>query len=170
MEEEIINRVQNSGLISINLEELTEKRAQALIDIKDQLFQGLLLREKDFRDYIKNHDWTQYQDKDVAITCSTDAIVPKWAYMLLAQALQPYAHTVYFGSLPDMQAQLFRDAIAAMPLDTYKDQRVIIKGCSDMEVPTSAYVEITRRLAPLVKSIMYGEPCSTVPVFKRKQA
>jgi hypothetical protein len=167
-EKEIVNRVAGSGLVSINLEELVETREKVQIDIKDQLVQGLLLREKDFREYIKDHNWQQYQDKDVAVHCSSDALVPTWAFMLVAQALQPYAHFVAFGNLQDLNRQLFQHALDQIRAEDYTGQRVVIKGCSDMEVPVSAYVEITRKLAPLVKSIMYGEPCSTVPVFKKK--
>lgn len=168
MEEEIINRVANSGLVSIDLEDLVEAREKVQIDIKDQLFQGLLLREKDFREFIKSHDWSRYKDCNVAVHCSTDALVPAWAYMLVAQALQPYAHFVAFGNLRELDGQLFQEAIDRLKPEDYAGQRVVIKGCSDREVPVSAYVAITRKLTPVVKSIMYGEPCSTVPVFKKK--
>lgn len=129
---------------------------------------GLILKEKDFREFIKEHDWSQYEGKNVAITCTADAIVPTWAYMLLATRIEPYANLLVFGDLKDLEDALFRDALAKIDLSKYQDERVVIKGCGDIPVPTSAYVEITRKLRPVVKSIMYGEPCSTVPLYKKK--
>ena len=139
-----------------------------MFDIKDHLFQGIILREKDFREFIKTHDWAAYQDKNVAVTCTVDAIVPRWAYMLIMQAMQPYANYVVFGDLQTLDTILYQQAIARLVPADFQDQRVIIKGCSDMEVPPSAYLEVTRVLTPVAKSIMYGEPCSTVPVYKKK--
>src|SRR5690606_30207963 len=137
-------------------------------DIKDNLFHGLILKEKDFRDFVKNHDWGQYKDKHVALTCSADAIIPVWAYMLLANKLAPYAATVAFGSLETLETLLFERAFSKINIEQFRDQRVVVKGCGDKLIPFSAYVELTARLTPVVKSIMYGEPCSTVPVFKRR--
>lgn len=168
MEQEIVNKVANSGLITIDLEELVDKRERVALDIKDQLFQGLLLREKDFRNFIAEHNWEQYRDKHVAVFCSTDAILPKWAFMLLAQALQPFAASVVYGSAEQLETMLYQQALTEINAEEYRDKRIVIKGCGDKDVPTFAYVELTRILTPVAKSIMYGEPCSTVPVFKRK--
>lgn len=165
--EEITNRVANSGLITIDLGEMYPAGERVLIDIKDQLFQGLILREKDFRDFIATHDWSQYKDKYVALTCSADAIIPDWTWMLLASALQPFAKKIVFGDLEKLETVLFDAVLSLLETDQYKDARVVIKGCGDKPVPKTAYVELTRVLQPIVKSIMYGEPCSTVPVYKR---
>lgn len=167
METEIINKVANSGLVSLDLEEYYHPGERVVYDLKDNLFQGLILREKDFREFLKNHDWSIYQNKNVAIICSEDAIVPTWAYMLLAIKLEPYAHTLVFGDLAVLESKLFYEAIAHIDLETYRDARVVVKGCSKHPVPTSAYVEITRLLKPVVQSLMFGEPCSTVPLYKR---
>ena len=168
IQENIINKVANSGLITLNLEDFYHKGERVVYDIVDNLFSGLILREKDFREFIKNHDWAQYQDKNVAIICSADAIVPTWAYMLLANKLKPYANEVVFGDLNTLEAVLFTKALAKINPQDYADERVVIKGCGDIEVPVAAYVEVTNLLTPVVKSMMFGEPCSTVPVFKRK--
>lgn len=168
MEQEIVNKVANSGLITIDLEELVDRRERVALDIKDQLFQGLLLREKDFRNFIAEHNWAQYRDKHVAVFCSTDAILPKWAFMLMAQALQPFAASVVYGSAEQLETMLYQQALTEIDAEEYRDKRIVIKGCGDKDVPTFAYVELTRILTPVAKSIMYGEPCSTVPVFKRK--
>jgi len=141
-----------------------------LLDIKDKLFQGLILKEKDFREFVKGEDWSRYQNKFTAITCSADAIVPTWAYMLLTTALVPYASFIVFGNLETMETVLFEKALAHLDITKYKDQRVVIKGCSQVPVPVSAYVEITRILRPVAQSIMYGEPCSTVPLYKKAKS
>ncbi|WP_410220363.1 DUF2480 family protein [Pedobacter sp.] len=168
IQENFINKVANSGLITFNLEDYYNKGERVVYDIKDNLFHGLILKEKDFRAFIKEHDWSQYTGKNIAIICSTDAIVPTWAYMLLANKMKPYANEVVFGNLEVLENILFTKALAHIDLNIYKDQRVVIKGCADLNVPVSAYVEITNLLTPVVKSIMYGEPCSTVPLYKRK--
>jgi len=164
---EIINRVASSSLITFDLEELYQPGERILIDIKPQLFQELILREKDFRDYIKSHDWSQYKNKFVAITCSADAIIPTWAYMLLTSVLEPYARKIVFGTLEDLETKIFFDALKDVDWNQYKDAKVVIKGCSKVAVPASAFVEATRLLRPLASSIMFGEPCSTVPVYKK---
>lgn len=168
IQENIVNKVAQSGLVSIDLAELYPAGERVVYDIKDNLFMGLMLREKDFREFIKEHDWTQYQGKHVALTCSADAIVPTWAYMLLANKLSPQASTVVFGDLKTLETVLFDRALAEMDLEKYRDQRLVIKGCGDIAVPESAYVSLTQKLTGLAKSIMYGEPCSTVPIYKRK--
>lgn len=165
---ELINRVANSGLITFNLEDYYDRSERVLFDMKDCLFMGLILKEKDFREYIKTHDWSQYQNKHVAIVCSADAVVPTWAYMLLANALQPFARRVVFGDLNALEDILMKEALDKVNIADYANQKVVVKGCGDIQIPTSAYVEITAKLSPVVKSIMYGEPCSTVPIMKRK--
>lgn len=168
IQENIVNKVASSGLITLNLEEYFHKGERLVYDIKDNLFHGLILKEQDFRAFIKDHDWSQYSGKNIAITCSADAIVPTWAYMLLANKMQPYANEVVFGSLETLEAVLYTKALAKIDVNAFAGQRIVIKGCADLEVPVAAYVEITALLTPVVKSIMYGEPCSTVPIYKRK--
>lgn len=165
---EIENKVDKSGLITFNLEDHYPKGERILFDIKDVLFQGLILKEKDFREFVKNHDWQKYQDKYVALYCSADAIVPTWAYMLLTSVIEPHAKKVVFGDLTVLETVLFNDALSKIKIEDFSDERVIIKGCSKYPVPEAAYVELVRLLRPVVKSIMFGEACSTVPLFKRK--
>ncbi len=168
MEKEIVNRVEQSGLTEINLEDFYPKGERALIDVKENLFQGLILKEKDFREFVKNEDWKKYQNKFVAIVCSADAIVPTWAYMLIAAALQPFAKKFVFGDLKTLETILFNETLSKMNPEEYRDKKLIVKGCGNVPVPESAYVEFTRLLTPFAKSIMYGEACSTVPVMKKK--
>lgn len=164
----IPNKVANSGLIDFNLEDYYPKGERVLIDIKAQLWQELILREDDFRAYIKDTDWAQYQDKYVAITCTADAIIPLWAYMLVASAVEPYAKKVVFGDIKALETALFIDALGNINAEEFRDKRVIVKGCSKYPVPESAYIDITTKLRPVVKSLMFGEACSTVPVYKAK--
>ncbi len=166
--EEIINRVSNSQLISFDLEELYTPGERVLFDVKDFLFQGLILKEKEFRDAIKNYDWSQYEGKHIAIICSADAIIPTWAYMLLSIALQPYAKRIVFGNLSELESQLYYDSLSKVAWEKFSNKKMVIKGCSKVEVPLSAYVEATNRLKLVASSIMFGEPCSTVPLFKKK--
>jgi hypothetical protein len=165
--EEIVNKVAGSGLITIDLGELYPPGKRVLIDIKDQLFQGLILKEKDFREFIKTHDWSQYKDAYVALTCSADAVIPDWTWMLLASALEPFAKKIVFGSPETLETVLFDEILSSFDVEKYRDARIVIKGCGDKPVPKTAYIELTRKLRPVVKSIMYGEPCSTVPVYKK---
>ncbi|AMM50514.1 hypothetical protein TH61_04065 [Rufibacter sp. DG15C] len=165
--EEFVNRVANSGLVTLNLEELLHPGERVVYDIKDNLFHGLMLREKDFRAFVKEHDWSQYTGKNVAIICSTDAIVPTWAYMLLASKLQPFVNRYVFGDVEALEQALLQDAIASIDIEQYKDAKLVIKGCGQIPVPTYAYVEIMQKLLPVASSIMYGEPCSTVPIYKK---
>lgn len=167
--EEIVNRVANSSLITFDLEDLYQPGDRVLMDIKDQLYEGLILKEKDFRFFIKEHRWEDYQNKFVAITCSTDAIVPTWAFMLVAVALHPFARKVIFGTLDDLEKSLFMDALAKVDWEKYKDAKIVVKGCSKINVPTQAYVETINRLRSHSSSIMFGEPCSTVPLFKKSR-
>jgi len=168
IQENFVNKVAASGLVTLNLEEYYPAGERLVYDIKDNLFHGLMLREKDFREFIKTQDWSQYTGKNVAVICSADAIVPTWAYMLLANRMKPYANEVVFGNLDVLEAVLFTKALSKIDINAFANERVVIKGCGDIAVPTAAYVELTNLLTPVVKSIMYGEPCSTVPVFKRK--
>ena len=167
-EETIINKVEQSGLITINLEDSYPEGQRKVIDIREQLIEDVLLREKSFREYITSNDWSQYQDCYVAVYCSVDAVIPHWAYMLVATALQPFAKLVYFGNAEALECKLFEDIIDKMDVQSYQDARIIIKGCSDKPVPAAAYFYLTAKLRPIAKSIMFGEPCSTVPVFKKK--
>jgi hypothetical protein len=167
MENEIVNKVSQSGLITIDLEEYYPEGERVLFDIKDQLFQGLILREKDFREFIKNEDWSKYKNKYVALTCSADAIVPTWAYMLLTTQLEPVAKKVVFGDLETLETILYNESLSKINVADYTDARVVIKGCGELPVPKAAYVQITALLRPVAKSIMYGEPCSTVPLYKQ---
>ncbi len=166
--EEIINKVAKSGLITFNLEEFYDQTECVEFDMKPQLFHELILKEKDFRGFIKTHDWQQYQDKNVALFCSNDAIVPTWAYMLVSNKLSGIAKTVFFGTKKDLQQATISKNLASINVEDYRDKRVVIKGCSKFEVPIGSYVEITNKLTPVVKSIMFGEPCSTVPIYKKK--
>ena len=167
MENEIVNRVAKSPLVTIDLETFYPKGDRVLLDLKEVLFQGLILREKDFREWVKQHDWTQYTDKYLAVTCSTDAIIPVWAYMLVATKATPYCKHMILGSLEQLEVSIFEKAIAELQPEDYKDKMVVIKGCSSLPVPDATYLSISSKLQPYVKSIMYGEPCSTVPVYKK---
>jgi len=167
MSDMIINKVQESLLTTIDLEEFFSKDATAVFDMKDYLFMGLILKEKDFRQSIKELDLTKFEGKNVAITCSADAIIPMWAYMLAASALQPVAKEITFGNEQQLKQQLLLKAIEKINVEEYRDKRMVIKGCGEEPIPEAAYVAITSLLRPVVKSIMYGEPCSTVPIFKK---
>lgn len=167
MEDQLINKVAQSGLITIDLEEFYPPGERVVFDIKAFLFQELILREKDFREAMKNHDWNAYTDKYVSIICSADAIVPTWAYMLIATNLSPVAKRTVFGDLETLETILYQEVLSKFTLESYRDARIVIKGCGNLPVPKSAYVELTRLLSPVAKSIMYGEPCSTVPIYKR---
>ncbi|NND78171.1 MAG: DUF2480 family protein [Flavobacteriales bacterium] len=164
--DEIVNKVAQSGLINLDIKDLRPKGERVLIDLKDVLWQGMALKEKDFRAYIKETDWSVYQDKFVAIQCSVDAIIPSWAYMLLGTALEGIAKTSVIGDLNRLEETLFKDFISSWDVSKYKNERLIIKGCSDVFIPRSAYFQISEKLKPTVKSLMFGEPCSTVPVYK----
>ena len=168
MSEVFVNKVAASGILTLDLEKYLPTGEVATFDLKDHLFMGLILKEKDFREALKNLDWTQYQDKYVAITCSVDAIIPVWAYMLVTTYLQPVAKDVYVGTAAEMQKHLFLKSLESIDVTEFTDQRVVIKGCGEVTIDAFAYAEITKRLRPTVKSIMYGEPCSTVPVYKKK--
>ena len=168
MAEEIINRVANSKLKVIDLEDFYPDGNRILFDIKDWLFEGLVLREKDFRASVKAHDWSQYDESYVALFCSSDAIIPDWAYMLITVNLMGIAKKVVLGDLDHLESILYTSIISEMDLSEYKDMPVIIKGCSHKPVPANALVMLTERLVPVAKSIMFGEACSAVPLHKKK--
>lgn len=167
MPEEIINRVASSKLITFNLEDHYPEGERVLFDIKDWLLDGFVLREKDFREQAKAHDWSKYEGKYVALTCSSDAIVPAWAFMLLATYLQPYAKKVIAGDLETLESILYTEILDKIDLSELKDKPVIVKGCSHKPVPKNAYLLLIQKLQPIVKSLMYGEACSSVPLYKR---
>ena len=164
----LINRVANSGLVTIDLENFFPSGDIVPFDLKDYLFMELMLKEKDFREALDAHDWTQYQGKNIALFCSTDAIIPMWAYMLVTTLATPFVNDITLCLPEQFVETAYWKKIAALPLEDYVDKRIVVKGCSDKPVPASAYLEITRRLQPVAKTIMFGEPCSTVPVYKRK--
>ena len=168
MSDPIINKVAESGLISLDLTQFIPSTEIVLFDIKQYLFMELILKEKDFRAALTAADLSIYQDKIVGIYCSTDAIIPMWANMLIASALQPYAKAIYFGDEKKVREQILLDGITLIDSSEYLDQRVVVKGCGETPIGESAYIAITNKLRPVVKSIMYGEPCSTVPVYKKK--
>ncbi|WP_164109182.1 MULTISPECIES: DUF2480 family protein [Sphingobacterium] len=169
IQENIVNKVAQSGLITIDLAQYAPPKESIFVyDIKDNLFHGLILKEKDFRAFVKEHDWSQYAGKHIGITCSTDAIVPTWAYMILSNKLSPFAKSLHFGSQEEVLRDVISEAIQSIDYARYQDQRIVVKGCGDVFIPESAFVLFTHKLTQVAKSIMYGEPCSTVPVFKRK--
>ncbi|CAN5304587.1 DUF2480 family protein [soil metagenome] len=169
MDDVIINKVAESGLITLDLEKFFPKEDIMLFDLKDHLFMNLILKEKDFREALKKIDWSVYQNKNVALTCTEDAVIPVWAYMLVAAYLAPFANNVFMGGEKEMFSALFLKNIRAnINREEFRDKRVVIKGCGEKFIPEAAYAEITGILQPVVKSIMYGEPCSTVPVYKKK--
>ena len=166
-EKPLVNRVANSGLITLNLEDFFPKEEVVAFDLKDYLYMELILKEKDFREALKTHDWQQYQGKILLVFCSTDAIIPVWAYMLVSAYAAPYATEIFQGEAEEYYKLHYAKAIAAIDAREYEQKRIVIKGCSDKPVPPAAYLELTRKLQPFAQSIMYGEPCSTVPIFKR---
>jgi hypothetical protein len=163
----IVNRVANSNLISLDLEDYYHKGERVEYDLASNLYQGLILKEKDFREFIKSNDWASYSGKNVAIICTADAILPTWAYMLLISKLQPHVNMVVAGDLADLEQALYQQALSRIDFNEFKDAKVVVKGCGKYPVPVFAYAELTRKLLPVAASIMYGEPCSTVPVYKK---
>jgi len=166
----LINKVQESGLITLDLEQFYPKAPIKVFDLKGYLFMELILKEKDFRAALQTTDWSAYQDAAVAITCTVDAIIPIWAYMLVASYLQPVAAEIVFGTEKELVNSLMLKSLEQFDASEYADKRVVVKGCGDNPIPETAYVSITNKLRPFVKSIMYGEPCSTVPIFKKPNA
>jgi len=168
METEIMNKVANSGLIQLDLEELRPQGERIFFDIKPLLFQELVLKEKDFRAFLASHDWSKYKGTNVAVGCSNDAIIPTWAFMLIGIHLAPFANKIVEGNLEDLENQLFKDVIDNLPKEQFKDGKIVVKGCSKESVPLSAYIYLSTQLQPIAKSLFFGEPCSTVPLFKKK--
>jgi hypothetical protein len=170
MQDVIINKVAESGLVTIDLEEFYPREETAVFDLKNYLFMDLILKEKDFREALKNVDWNIYKNKNVCITCTADAIIPMWANMLVAVYLQPVAREIVFGNEEFLHKVVYLKNLAKINVDEFAGKRLIIKGCGDKPVSEAAYVEITRLLKPVAKSIMYGEACSTVPIYKQSAA
>jgi len=167
--EEIINRVAKSPLITLNLETYLPKKGIVEYDLKQNLFQELILKEKDFRSFIQENDWSKYTNKVVALHCSVDVIIPVWAYMLITTRLQPYTQEVFFGTKKEVESILWRESLSQINPQDFEGEKVIIKGCGQIPIPESAYAEVSRILSPVVSSLMYGEACSTVPIFKRSK-
>lgn len=169
MAEEIINRVSNSQLKTFDLEEIYPEGKRIVVDIKDWLFEELILKEKDFRASVKNHDWSQYKNAFVAITCSADAIIPSWAYMLVASEATVFANKVVIGNLETLETAIYQELLSFLDYSEFVDAPVIIKGCADKPIPNSAYAFLIEKLQPIAKSIMFGEACSTVPLYKSRK-
>ena len=167
MSKEIVNRVANSKLKTIDLEEFYPLGERTIIDIKQWLFQDLILKETDFRGFLKDHDWSIYQDNYIALSCSSDAIIPSWAYMLITAYVSPFAKKVVVGDLKALETSVFQEIINELDVDAFKDRPVIIKGCANKPIPETAYSQLIERLQPVAGSILFGEACSTVPLFKK---
>lgn len=168
MEPELVNKIANSPLVTLDMEHYAPQLNYALFDLKDHLFHGLILKEKDFREALKTLDWNQYQDKDLLVFCSTDAIIPMWAYMLISSYAAPIASNILNMNEEEYIRSKWAEVINKLDLSAYKDKKMVIKGCSDSPIPPTAYTLITTRLVGFANSIMFGEPCSTVPVYKQK--
>ena len=168
MTSEFVNKVAESGIITFDLEDFYPKEEIKIFDLKDFLFMGLILKEKDYRAALQTTDWSVYENKNVCIICSADAIIPMWAYMLAATNLQPTAKNVVFGEEKRLIESVILKQLAKINTEEFRDKRVVVKGCGEVSIPETAYVEITNILRPVAKSIMYGEPCSTVPIFKKQ--
>lgn len=166
--DEIINRVANSPLVTIDLEEFYPEGRRMVFDLKDFLWEELILKEKDFRENLKNHDWSQYQDAYVALDCTTDAIIPSWAFLLVATHLQPFAKRIVKGNLVDLETSLYQEIISNLDVSAYENKKIIVKGCSRKPVPDAAYILLIEKIQPHIQSLMYGEACSTVPLLKKK--
>ena len=168
MSDEIVNKVAQSALIALNLEDYYPAEEIIVFDLKPHLFMELILKEKEFRNTLQQHDWQQYQDNVVALTCTADAIIPVWAWMLVTTYLQPVAKEIIYGDEKIARQQLFLKNIDAVNVEDFRDKPIVVKGCGDLPIGEFAYMEITKKLRPVARSIMYGEPCSTVPIYKKK--
>lgn len=168
MAEEIINRVAQSKLVTIDLEDYYPSGKRVLFDISDWLMEGLILREKEFRNYVAQYDWSQHKGHYVSLICSTDAIIPAWAYMLISVNMTPFVEKVVIGSLENLETSIYQDIIAKLDVSSYQDKPVIIKGCAHKPIPDNAYTMIIAKLHGIAKSVMYGEACSSVPLYKKK--
>ncbi len=169
MAEEIINRVARSPIVNIDLEDHYPSGRRILFDIKDWLFEGLILKEKDFREYVQNHNWSQYQDSYVALSCSEDVIIPSWAFLLLTSELAPFTKKVVVGNLEILETAIFQEIIEKIDIEEYRDKPIIVKGCANKPIPPSAFSFLIQKIQPVAKRIMYGEACSMVPLYKRKK-
>jgi hypothetical protein len=167
MADEIVNRVANSKLKTIDLEDFYPKGERTVIDIKNWLFHEQILKETDFREHLKNHEWSQYKNHFIALTCSSDAIIPSWAYMLITTYVSPFAKKIVAGNLAALETSIFQELIANFNVEEFVGKPVIIKGCSSKPIPETAYIQLIEKLQPVVKSIMFGEACSTVPLYKK---
>ena len=165
--EEIKNKVAESGLITLSLDEYYPQGERKELDLKPWLYEGFMLKEKDFRQSVKEHDWEQYQNAYVAVFCSEDAIIPQWAYMLIGAQLAGKALQVVYGSPQSLEVVLAQKALESFNAEAYRDKRVILKGCGDVPIPPQAYLQFAALLQPVVKSLMFGEACSTVPIYKK---
>ena len=168
MSDKIVNRVASSELKTIDLEDYYPKGERTILDIKNWLFHEIILKETDFREHLKNHDWSQYQNKYVALTCSADAIIPSWAFMLITTYISPFSKKIVVGDLTNLETAIFQDIINTLPIDEFSKKPIIIKGCAHKPIPMTAYTQLIEKLQPIAKSIMFGEACSTVPLFKKK--
>ncbi|NNC85416.1 MAG: DUF2480 family protein [Bacteroidia bacterium] len=168
MADEIINKVEQSGLKTLELDSFLQGHQWVLFDVKNELYEELVLKEKDFRAFVKEHNWKQYEGKVLGIYCSNDAIIPMWAYMLISSAAAPYANQIIYGNDEQVKIELINQSVNQMNTDEYKDERVIVKGCSSVNLPEQSYINITQKLQPHVKSLMFGEACSTVPIYKKR--
>lgn len=169
MPNQIVNRVASSKLMTIDLEEFYPVGKRIVIDISKWLFEGIILKEKDFRESIENHNWSQYKDTYVALSCLTDAIIPSWAYLLITTKLSQFAKKIVVGDLELLETSIFQEIISNLKTDIYKDKSIIIKGCSNKPIPETASVQLIEKIQPVAKSIMFGEACSTVPLYKAKK-
>ncbi len=168
MSNEIVNRVENSQLKTINLEEFYPQGTRIIIDIKKWLFQELILKENDFREHLKNYDWSQYKNQYVALTCSSNAIIPSWAFMLITTYLSPFSKKIIVGTIQELETSIFQDIISNFNIDEFKNKPIIIKGCANKPIPETAYIQLIEKLQPIAKLIMFGEACSSVPLYKKK--
>jgi len=168
MSDEIINRVANSKLVTIDFEDYYPQGKRVLFDVKDWLFEGFVLREKDFRDQVKQFNWSQFKDNYVALTCSSDAIIPAWAFILLSIHLEPFAKKTVIGNLELLETSIYQDVLNTLDISGFSNKPIIIKGCAKKPVPQNAYIMLANKLKPIAHSIMYGEACSSVPLYKKK--
>jgi len=166
---EIINRIKNSKLVSIDLEDFYPIGERISFDIKDWLFEEAILKEKDFREHVKNHDWSVYKNSFVALHCSVDVIIPSWAFLLVTVNLSQYTNRIVVGDFKTIETVLFNEIISNLDIEQYRDKHVLIKGCSEKPIPETAYVQLAQKLVHVATSVMYGEACSSVPLFKNKK-